>query len=103
VTGRPAEGLEVLRAGVEAGEVVCMLPLGNLLSERGDLEAAEELYRRAVDLGDTYAAWNLAVVLAEQGRHAEADDWAWRAAAAGDEVAIQHLSGRVSRDPPSDD
>jgi tetratricopeptide (TPR) repeat protein len=103
VTGRPVEGLEVLRAGVEAGEVVCMLPLGNVLSEQGDLAAAEALYRRAVDLGDTYAAWNLAVVLAEQGRHAEADDWAWRAAATGDEVAIQHLSGRVSRDPASDD
>ncbi len=103
VTGRPEEGLEMLRVGAEAGEVVCMLPLGNLLSEQGDLAGAESLYRRAVDLGDAYAAWNLAVVLAEQGRHAEADDWAWRAAAAGDEVAIQHLSGRVSRDPASDD
>jgi tetratricopeptide (TPR) repeat protein len=103
VTGRGPEGLAVLRDGVDAGEVVCMLPLGNVLSEQGDVAGAEALYRRAADLGDAYAAWNLAVVLAEQGRHDEADEWAWRAAAAGDEVAIEHLSGRVTRDPASDD
>jgi tetratricopeptide (TPR) repeat protein len=92
VTGRRAEGRQLLVDGVEAGLVDCMLPLANLLGEEGDAEAAERLYRRAYASGDAHSAWNLAVLLHELGRHDEAEDWEWRAARGGDEVAIAHLT-----------
>jgi TPR repeat protein len=69
-----------------------MLPLANILSEGGDKEAAEALYRRAFDAGDSYSAWNLAVLLWETDRGDEAQQWVWRAAEGGDDLAIAYLA-----------
>ncbi|WP_141931594.1 tetratricopeptide repeat protein [Microbacterium sp. SLBN-146] len=90
-TGRQEECEEVLRAGVTAGVLECMIPLANILSRRGERAEAEVLYRRGYDLGDAHSAWNLAIDLADAGRLEEASDWRWKAAAGGDELAIQHL------------
>jgi tetratricopeptide (TPR) repeat protein len=91
-TGRRAEGVRVLADGVKAGHVECMLPLANILSEDGEKDAAEELYRRAFERGDAYSAWNLAVLLWETGRGEEAEEWVWKAAEGGDDLAIAYLS-----------
>jgi tetratricopeptide (TPR) repeat protein len=92
VTGRRAEGVRTLADGVRAGQVECMLPLANILSEDGEKAQAEDLYRRAYDRGDAYSAWNLAVLLWEEGRGEEAQEWAWKAAEGGDDLAIAYLS-----------
>ncbi|WP_133766624.1 tetratricopeptide repeat protein [Amnibacterium kyonggiense] len=91
-TGRREEGLRVLADGVRDGQVACMLPLANILSEDGEKEAAEALYRRAFEAGDSYSAWNLAVLLWETGRGDEAEQWVWKAAEGGDDLAIGYLS-----------
>lgn len=91
VTGRRADGVRLLADGVAAGEVVCMLPLANLLDEDGDVAGAIALYERAFAEGDGFAAWNLSLLLEEQGRTDEAAEWRWRAAQAGDEIAIRAL------------
>ena len=91
-TGRRDEGVRTLTDGVAAGHVECMLPLANILSERGDKAAAEDLYRRAYDRGDAYSAWNLAILLWETGRGTEAERWVWKAAEGGDDLAIAYLS-----------
>jgi TPR repeat protein len=91
-TGRREEGVRTLADGVRIGQVPCMLPLANILSEGGDTDAAEALYRRAFDAGDSYSAWNLAVLLWETDRGDEAQQWVWRAAEGGDELAIAYLA-----------
>jgi tetratricopeptide (TPR) repeat protein len=91
-TGRRAEGVRTLSDGVQAGQVACLLPLANILSEDGEHDTAEGLYRRAFDAGDTNAAWNLAVLLWETDRGDEAQQWVWRAAESGDDVAIGYLA-----------
>lgn len=97
-TGRQEEGEDVLRAGLAADVLECMLPLANLLSRRGERAEAEVLYRRGYDLGDAHCAWNLAIDLAEAGRLEEASDWRWKAAERGDELAIQHLIDEATSD-----
>jgi tetratricopeptide (TPR) repeat protein len=91
-TGRREEGVRTLVEGVRAGQVPCMLPLANILSEDGDKDAAETLYRRAFEAGDSYSAWNLAVLMWETDRGEEAQDWVWKAAEGGDELAIAYLA-----------
>lgn len=91
-TGRRAEGVRTLADGVKAGHVECMLPLANILSEDGEKDAAEAIYRQAYDQGDAYSAWNLAVLLWETGRGEEAEEWVWRAAQGGDDLAIAYLA-----------
>lgn len=91
-TGRREDGVRTLSDGVRAGQVACMLPLANILSEDGEKDTAEVLYRRAFDAGDTYAAWNLAVLLWETDRGDEAQQWVWRAAEGGDDLAIAYLA-----------
>ena len=92
VLGRRAEGVRLLADGAAAGQVVCMLPLANLLDEDGDVERAIALYERAFADGDGFAAWNLALVLERLGRREESAEWRWRAARAGDEIAIRALT-----------
>jgi tetratricopeptide (TPR) repeat protein len=54
------------RAGQERAAVPAT-DLGVLLEQRGDLEAAEEAYRRGDDRGDATAAFNLGGLLMERG------------------------------------
>jgi tetratricopeptide (TPR) repeat protein len=91
-TGRRDEGVRTLADGVRVDQVACMLPLANILSEDGEKDAAEALYRRAYELGDAYSAWNLAVLLWETDRGEEAQQWVWKAAEGGDDLAIAYLS-----------
>ena len=54
-----------------------------LLKEKGDLDGAEQFYRRAIEAGDTKAMVALSILLHTQGRTDETDAWMQRAREAG--------------------
>ena len=54
-----------------------------LLKGKGDLDGAEQFYRRAIEAGDTDAMVALSILLRTQGRTDEADDWMQRALESG--------------------
>jgi TPR repeat protein len=62
-----------------------------LLHEAGNLEEAEDWYRKAADLGDSDAAFNLGNLLHEAGNLEEAEDWYRKAADLGDSDAAFNL------------
>jgi|GEM_PF-3919849 len=90
-TGRTEEAIRVWHEGAAHDEPSSMVPLANLLSERGERQKSGDLYRRAFELGDAFAATNLAIDLWDDGNRAEAILWAHRAADAGDEAASRWL------------
>ena len=90
-TDRADEAEQVLRVGVELGDVGSHLPLANLLESRGDVGEAIDLLERGYALGDAHSAYNLYVLLRERDAEVEARVWLWRAAEGGDEVAIGWL------------
>ena len=54
-----------------------------LLKGKGDLDGAEQFYRRAIEAGDTDAMVALSILFRTQGRTDEADDWMQRALESG--------------------
>ena len=65
------------------GSPMPLLNLGILLKEKGDLDGAEEFYRRAIEAGDTKAMAALSILLRTQDHPDEADEWMQRARKAG--------------------
>ncbi|MEI4273098.1 hypothetical protein TEK04_15330 [Klenkia sp. LSe6-5] len=86
--------MDVLQRGLELGEVVCMLPLGNLQWEAfGDVDAAELAYRAGVAAGDMNCRTNLGLLLLEErDDRVGAEVELRRASADGDALADQLLS-----------
>lgn len=90
--GRAPEALAVLRAGTEALEVECFLPMGNLLYEVADnSEAAESAYRMGLSLGDANCRLNLALLLRATDREEEGMALLLAAVELGDELARKHM------------
>ncbi|MGW0523713.1 hypothetical protein [Crossiella sp. NPDC003009] len=91
--GREAEGVELLRAGVAAGESEAVNSLGNYYSEHlGDPASAEAVYRAAVAAGDDLARYNLAHLLWAEGRLAEAESELLGLVTAGEPGAYRDLA-----------
>ncbi|HEX3729529.1 MAG TPA: tetratricopeptide repeat protein, partial [Opitutaceae bacterium] len=82
-TGRPVEAIPPLEAAarLQPAEAGAQFALGNALSQAGDLQQAEEHFRRALELRPAYpeAEFNLGLVLIRQNRPAEAQA-CWEAA-----------------------
>jgi tetratricopeptide (TPR) repeat protein len=92
-TDRLDEALAELQCGAELGEVVCILPLGNLHWDGfGDVDAAELAYRAGVAAGDLHCRTNLGLLLLEErDDRAGAEVELRRASDDGDALAAQHL------------
>jgi tetratricopeptide (TPR) repeat protein len=91
--GRLEEARAVLERGVELGEVPSMLPLGNLLSD--DLEddaAAERAYRSGIAAGDAFCHNNLGVLLLDRGDVAGAAEQFMLGELSGDAKAAANLT-----------
>jgi hypothetical protein len=69
--------------GADTNDARAMGPLGALLSERGEVTAAETCWRRAADTGDARAMVDLGGLLHRRGDDSEAEAWWRRAAATG--------------------
>ncbi|MGO1054094.1 tetratricopeptide repeat protein [Crossiella sp. CA198] len=92
-TGREPAGVELLRAGIAAGESEAVNSLGNYYSEHlGDSAAAEEIYRTAIACGDDLARYNLAHLLWADGRLAEAETELLGLVTAGEPGAYRDLA-----------
>lgn len=55
----PVAAEDAYRAGIAAGDSHCHHNLGTLLLEQGDIEAAEEQFRRGAETGDRLAERSL--------------------------------------------
>jgi len=73
------------------GDSNAMYELGNLLLEQGDIDGAEEWYRRAAATGNIGAMHNLGIVLGEKGELTEAEAWYRRAAQDGHASSMSNL------------
>ncbi|MBP2476218.1 TPR repeat protein [Crossiella equi] len=92
-TGREAKGVELLRAGIAAGESDAANALGNYYSHQvGDTAAAEEVYRLAIASGDHLARYNLAQLFWSAGRLAEAESELLDLVTAGEASAYRDLA-----------
>ena len=92
-SGRIGEAHAVLERGVELGEMPCMLPLGNLLSdELEDDDAAERVYRLGIAAGDAFCHNNLGVLLLDRGDVAAAAEQFMLGELAGDDKASRNLT-----------
>src|ERR1700733_11569518 len=95
-TGGGMGGVTRDAEGGEAGrEVDVMIEQGNLLLEHGDLDGAEDWYRRAAAGGHTGAMHNLGFVLGEKGDLDGAEDWFRLAAAGGHVSSLSNLGSGV--------
>jgi thioredoxin-like negative regulator of GroEL len=65
--------LDGLRAWADTGDGLAARRLAEVLEERGDLAAAEQILRALADAGNEFAARKLADVLIKQGRSEEAE------------------------------
>ncbi|MEV0097865.1 tetratricopeptide repeat protein [Nocardia sp. NPDC050789] len=84
------ESIRIFRQLAEGGDVRSTAILGDLLLERGDLPAAETMYRKAAD-SDTYAMVRLGVFLSGRGDLVEAETFYRTGADAGDSNAMDYL------------
>jgi len=86
-----------LEKGVKAGDTDCMIALGNLYFEGGDLDQDEakalSLYKAAAAEGDALGAYNAGLVYETSVDDlTQALGWYWRAAMGGDEGGMYKLA-----------
>ena len=84
-----------LHAALEAakrGDTHAMSRLAHLLRTRGDLDGAEEWYRRAAEAGDKGSMGNLGLLLQIKGDLGEAETWYRRGAEGGNITSIFNLA-----------